>query len=225
MIKSPKTLNAVRVCVTLDINALGVINDGMPITFQVVVVVKCQKQHIICAMAIPKPASEIWSGFWRAVGAALATSVIGLIATHITPLKQWVAGWYGNHATSGKTSVTIFLCVSSMVLLAWVISWKYRKRMRTNHPQDVPDQSDEELDQKTFDVLKFFALACNNPNAMMNVQIVANQCQMDELQARECVKTLWNKGFIFTTVPLAGEWNSHYRITDNGRQYVRYNAR
>jgi hypothetical protein len=64
---------------------------------------------------------EIWSGFLRAIGAFGATSAIFLLGVWLTPLRKWVADWFGGHATAGRIDLTIYLSVLTIVLLGLLI--------------------------------------------------------------------------------------------------------
>src|SRR5882724_11849389 len=64
---------------------------------------------------------EIWSGFLRAIGAFIATSVIVLLGIWTLPLRKWMGDWFGGHATTGRIDLTIFLSVLSIVLFGLLI--------------------------------------------------------------------------------------------------------
>jgi hypothetical protein len=82
----------------------------------------------------------------------------------------------------------------------------------------------DNLSGKSFNVLKWFS-QIDPINGAANVDIVASSCRLDQSEALECIKELWNLEFLETAVVMPGEWYSHYKITPEGRRHVRLNAR
>jgi hypothetical protein len=100
---------------------------------------------------------EIWSGFLRAIGAFVATSGITLLGIWLFPLRRWFGDWFGGRATAGRIDLTIFLFVSTTVLLGLLI-WSRisysRFRMRVYEKKVTDDELQPEMMKHVFRHLK-----------------------------------------------------------------------
>jgi predicted nucleotide-binding protein len=85
------------------------------------------------------------------------------------------------------------------------------------------DEVEQQPSAKAFHVLKWFS-QINPDTGAGNVPIVAQSCGLDTSDALACIQELWGLKFIKTAIIMPGEWNSHYAITDKGRDYVRDHA-
>jgi hypothetical protein len=91
---------------------------------------------------------EIWSGFLRAIGAGVLTLATCLLLGLMPPLRRAVKSLFGIDVQPGKTSLTIFLFVSSIVLLGLLI-WSRvsysRFRMRVYEKKVTEDELRPEM--------------------------------------------------------------------------------
>lgn len=108
--------------------------------------------------------------------------------------------------------------------LKHALSELVQTRQNVSDPVSTARSPSEMLDAKSFHVLKWLS-QINPINGAANVDIVAYSCGLDQSDALNCIMELWNLRFIETAVVMPGEWNSHYKITEEGRDYVRLNAR
>jgi hypothetical protein len=91
-------------------------------------------------------------------------------------------------------------------------------------PYDLSSEGeDPKLDPRAFHVLKWFN-QINPYTGAGDVQIVANLCGLDQTDALACIMALQSFQFIEVAIIIQGEWKSHYKITDKGRDYVRHHV-
>jgi hypothetical protein len=125
-------------------------------------------------------------------------------------------------------------------LLGCVFAFWLSRKSKAHHPAEAPSPEksvipppaiysalatgtkDTTLDQKTFEVLKWFSTFPRYGAAP--VSHVAQEHGMDLSAALACVQKLWHLNYIRTAVVAPGEWNGQYAITDSGHHYVRTHA-
>jgi len=190
-----------------------------------------------------KPHHLFWKGFWQAIGGFFGLALCTYIASRIPQWREPVIGFVLNLAPSSSRELPLclslylsgFLCL----FLAYRIPVARIKREIENGTvieaigPHVPSQAiystltaeleSPKLSPKAFHVLKWFNQINSNTGAG-DVQIVAHICGMDASDALACIQELWGLKFIKTAIVMPGEWNSHYAITQKGRDYVRENA-
>ena len=159
-------------------------------------------------------------------------TVVGGPVVLILGLVRWVqhAPWW---------QVCGLVVVPLAALCCAFALWLYRKS-KANYPAETPSPEksaipplaiygalatgtkDTTLDQKTFEVLKWFSTFSRHGAAP--VSVVAQVHGIDLSAALACVQELWHLNFIRTAAVAPGEWNGQYAITDSGRHYVRTHA-